>query len=84
MAQTVRCFPGSYRVLRLAPRTAESRIEEAAAAMVSPVASVERHEFMTGAIDEAKLLNDQFPDSTFLVIRELARVKTTHPDAGDA
>ena len=77
MAQNVRYFPGGYRVLKLAEKNLGVRMDGMGVATPP-------HPTIVTAVQEAKMLNAHHPESTFLVIREMARVKTTNRDGGEA
>lgn len=66
--QSTRMFPGDYLVFRLGAQGAGDRL--AGHPLPTP-----RHKFPAPAIAEAERLNTHFPESTFVVMREIARVK---------
>ncbi|BCA57729.1 hypothetical protein HMP06_0498 [Sphingomonas sp. HMP6] len=68
MVADVKSFPGDFRVLPLAGRTVSMRLDGA-------TIPDQRHGTQTEAITEARKLSAHFPGTTFLVIREVARVK---------
>lgn len=67
--QSLRFFSGQFLVFRLGDKELPDRL---AGAESMPVT---RHQSPSMAIHEAKLLNAHHPESTFVVMKEIARVK---------
>lgn len=66
--QSVKEFKGHYLVFRLGDRDMPDRIGG------QPMPT-KRHHSWSAAFEEAKQLNDHNPETTFVVMREMGRVK---------